>query len=64
MVSQKVVVILLIIAIVFSLVSVALTLTLKDFEPVGQHVAQSPGVGANSGGNLQLSVEPNTGTNG
>ena len=57
--TKKTVVLLLILAIVFSLVSVALTLTLGDFRPVSNQ-ATTPGqqVIGDTNGNLELLVEP------
>lgn len=62
--TQKVVVLLLVLAILFSIISVTLTLTLHGFEPVTSRSNSQTGAGANSGGNLQLSVEPSTGASG
>ncbi len=62
MVSQKVVVVLLIVAIVFSIVSVALTLTLGNFRPADNQANVQQGPGGDTNGNLELSIEPWTGT--
>ena len=54
---QTVIVVLLIIAIVFSAVSIALNISLKDFKPVNGNAVLSAG---NTAGNVQLMVEGNS----